>query len=102
MRASVPPVETKHGMEVPSVNCPAFKVWGHDSNGNVYFRGFPNNTIPSKLIDATNSAPLIANIPLPNDGQAFVGTFPAPISWHEELIKIDDQVNPKLRANFRL
>lgn len=102
VRASVPPVETKHGMEVPSVNCPAFKVWGHDSNGNVYFRGFPNNTIPSKLIDATNSAPLIANIPLPNDGQAFVGTFPAPISWHEELIKIDDQVNPKLRANFRL
>jgi hypothetical protein len=102
VRAGVPPVNTKDGMEVPSVNCPAYKSPGHDLNGNVYFLGFPNNTIPSNLIDAVNSGPLVANIPMPNDGHAFVGTFAAPISWHEELIKIDDQIDPKLRANFRL
>ena len=52
-------------------------------------------------MDPANTNPLMANIPLPNDGHAFVGTFAAPISWHEELIKVDDNINSKLRANIR-
>ena len=72
-----------------------------DINGNNFYYGFPNNTIPANLMDPTNSAPLLANVPLPNVGQAFVGTFASPTSWHEELIKVDDQINAKLRANIR-
>jgi hypothetical protein len=86
--------------EVLSINCPAF-TGGQDANGNSYYFGFPNNIIPAQYLDPANSNPLVANIPLPNDGQNFIGTFAAPISWHEELFKIDDQINPKLRASFR-
>jgi len=101
VRAGVVPVSTPNGNEVPSVNCPAYTLLGQDSNGNNYYQGFPNNIIPSNLMDPANTNPLVANIPLPNDGDNFVGTFAAPISWHEELIKVDDQINPKLRASFR-
>ncbi len=88
------------GNEVLSINCPAYGG-GVDINGNNFYYGFPNNTIPANLMDPTNSAPLLANVPLPNVGQAFVGTFASPTSWHEELIKVDDQINAKLRANIR-
>jgi hypothetical protein len=85
---------------VLSINCPAFSG-GVDQNGNNYYYGFPNNTIPANLMDPTNTGPILANVPLPNVGQAFVGTFASPTSWHEELIKVDDQINSKLRANIR-
>jgi len=101
VRAGVVPVATPNGQEVVEPNCPAFSSPGQDSNGDSYYLGFPNNTVPSNLLDPANTNPLVANIPLPNDGHAFVGTFAAPISWHEELIKVDDQINPKLRASFR-
>jgi hypothetical protein len=101
VRAGVVPVSTPIGMEVVSPNCPAFSVSGQDSNGDNYYLGFPNNTIPSNLMDPANTNPLMANVPFPNDGHAFVGTFAAPISWHEELVKVDDNVNSKLRLSFR-
>ena len=101
VRAGIVPVSTPNGQEVVSVNCPAYTLLGQDSNGDNYYQGFPNNAIPSNLMDPANTDPLVANIPLPNDGDNFIGTFAAPISWHEELIKVDDQINPKLRANFR-
>jgi hypothetical protein len=87
--------------ELVEVNCPAYRKAGTDSNGNNIYKGFPKNTIPSNLIDTVNSSALMANIPLPNVGHALFGTFASPISWHEELIKVDDQVNAKLSANFR-
>ena len=101
VRAGVVPVLTNMGMEVVSPNCPAYTNPGQDSNGDNYYLGFPNNTIPSNLLDPANTNPLMANVPFPNDGHAFVGTFAAPISWHEELIKVDDDINSKLRASFR-
>ncbi|HKH98616.1 MAG TPA: carboxypeptidase regulatory-like domain-containing protein [Candidatus Sulfotelmatobacter sp.] len=101
VRAGVVPVSTPSGQEGVSVNCPAYTLLGQDSNGNNYYQGFPDNMIPSNLMDPANTNPLVANIPFPNDGDNFIGTFAAPISWHEELIKIDDQINPKLRASFR-
>jgi hypothetical protein len=88
------------GNEVVSLNCPA-ENGGVDVNGNNYYFGFPNNTIPTNLLDPVNSGPIISNIPLPNVGHAFFGTLASPIFWHEELIKVDDQVNAKLRANVR-
>jgi hypothetical protein len=72
-----------------------------DRAGNNYYLGFPDNTIPASLLDTTNTGPILANVPLPNVGHAFVGTIASPTSWHEELIKVDDQVTPKLRANIR-
>src|SRR5271169_1399012 len=101
VRAGIVPVSTPIGMEVVSPNCPAYTVPGQDSNGDNYYLGFPNNTIPSNLMDPANTDPLMANVPLPNDGHAYVGTFAAPISWHEEMIKVDDNISSKLRANVR-
>jgi Carboxypeptidase regulatory-like domain len=89
------------GNEVVSINCPAYNLGGVDENGNNYYQGFPNNTIPSSLMDPANTGPLLANIPLPNEGHALFGTYASPISWHEELIKVDDNINSKLRANIR-
>ena len=88
--------------EVVNYNCPALNAVGQDANGNNLYTGFPNNQIPANLMDPVNTNPLVANIPLPNNGQNnFFGTFAAPITWHEELIKFDDNVNAKLRANVR-
>lgn len=88
--------------EVVNYNCPALNVVGQDANGNNLYTGFPNNQIPANLMDPVNTNPLVANIPMPNSGQNnFFGTFAAPITWHEELIKVDDNINAKLRANFR-
>jgi Carboxypeptidase regulatory-like domain/TonB-dependent Receptor Plug Domain len=82
--------------DVVNVDCPAYS-----QNPDGSYNGFPNNTIPSSLLDPTNTDPILANVPLPNAGQAFAGTFASPISWHEELIKVDDNINSKLRANVR-
>jgi hypothetical protein len=101
IRGNQTPVQTPYGMEQVSINCPAYSSPGQDSNGDNIYMGFPNNTIPSSLMEPYNTDPLVANIPLPNDGHNFIGTFASPISWHEELIKIDDNVTSKLRANFR-
>jgi hypothetical protein len=101
VRTGVVPVITEKGMEVVSPNCPAYTSPGQDINNANYYLGFPNNTIPSSLMSPANTNPLMANVPFPNDGHTFVGTFPAPISWHEEMIKIDDNVNSKFRANVR-
>ena len=95
---SSPPIPN----ELVNYNCPAYAVAGVDQNGNDLYVGFPNNTLPSNLLDPVNTNPLVANIPMPNVGHAFIGTFAAPISWHEELIKIDDNINSKMRANIRL
>jgi Carboxypeptidase regulatory-like domain len=87
--------------EAVYIDCPADTLSGQDLNGNNLYLGFPNNQIPANLIDQVNALPLIANIPMPNVGHSFFGTFASPVSWHEELIKIDDQVTSKLRANIR-
>jgi Carboxypeptidase regulatory-like domain/TonB-dependent Receptor Plug Domain len=87
--------------ETVSINCPAERHMGMDGNGNTYYLGFPNNTIPSSLLDSANTDPLVANIPLPNEGHSLFGTYASPTSWHEELVKFDDNINSKLQANVR-
>ncbi|MGA9039357.1 MAG: carboxypeptidase regulatory-like domain-containing protein [Terriglobales bacterium] len=90
--------------ETVSINCPAYQQQtspATDPNGNPYYLGFPNNTIPSNLLDPVNTNPLVANIPMPNVGHSLFGTYASPTRWHEELIKFDDNINSKLRANIR-
>ena len=87
--------------ETVSINCPAYSQQGTDANGNPFYLGFPNNTIPANLMDPANTNPLVANIPMPNVGHSLFGTYASPTRWHEELIKFDDNINSKLRANIR-
>ncbi len=88
--------------ETVSINCPAYARAGtSDGNNNPYYLGFPNNTIPTNLLDSVNTDPLVANIPMPNEGHSLFGTYASPTSWHEELIKFDDNINSKLQANIR-
>jgi Carboxypeptidase regulatory-like domain/TonB-dependent Receptor Plug Domain len=69
-----------------------------DSKGNP----FPNNQIP--FIDP-NAQILLPMIPAPNttqDGQAyFSASVGQPTRWREELLRVDHDFNPKLRATFR-
>jgi hypothetical protein len=64
---------------------------------------FPNNQIP--FIDP-NAQILLPMIPAPNtlnSGQAaFAEAVGQPTQWLENLIRIDHDFNPKLRATFRL
>jgi len=63
---------------------------------------FPNNQIP--FIDP-NAKALLAMIPAPNLGSGansvFAAAIPQPTHWHEELIRIDHDINSKVRATFR-
>src|SRR3984957_3456362 len=89
--------------ELVNINCPAEHKHGEDANGNPILVGFPKNIIPSNLLDPVNTNPIVANIPNPNanGGHSLFGTYSAPISWHEELIKVDDDISSKVRANIR-
>jgi hypothetical protein len=88
------------GNQVVSLNCPAYTQPDPNNNPGVYL-GFPNNTLPASDLDPVNTNPMVANIPLPNIGHAYFGTLPSPMRWHEELIKVDDNLSSKLRASVR-
>src|SRR5215472_13421832 len=62
-----------------------------DASGNVLTAAaFPNNTIPSSLLDPNAQALLKAGIfPAPNAGDAFVGATAAPTSVKEEIARVD-------------
>jgi len=57
---------------------------------------FPNNTIPSSLLDPNAQALLKAGIfPAPNNGTAFIGGNNLPTDVREELVRIDHQFSDK-------
>ena len=85
------------GNAVLNVDCPAFQP---DPNIAGAFDGFPSNNIGG-LIDHANTDPLIANVPLPNNGHFLNVNLPSPLRWHEELLKVDDNLTSKIRASFR-
>jgi len=93
VRAGTVPV----GNQKVSIDCPAYRA---DVRRPGVFYGFPNNSIAG-YIDHTNTDPLVANVPLPNQGHKLFLTLPQPTRWHEELFKLDDQISSKLRASFR-
>ena len=59
-------------------------------------QAFPDNTIPSGLLNANAQALLAAGIfPKPNSGHAFVGGNNLPTNVREELVRIDHQFSDK-------
>ena len=82
-------------------DCPAYNP---DSAQDGGLLGFPNNNL-SAYIDQANASAFLNLIPLPNsiynNEPYFRLPAPAPYTSHEELFKIDQQINPKLRASFR-
>jgi hypothetical protein len=63
---------------------------------------FNNNTIPASLLDANAHALLTAGgkyggiFPAPNSGSNFVGGNNLPTTVREEIVRIDENVSPKL------
>jgi hypothetical protein len=82
-------------------DCPAY---ASDSAQDGGFVGFANNNLAA-YIDRTNTAAFLQLIPVANstfDGYPYLREpAPAPYTWHEELFKIDHQINDKLRSSFR-
>ena len=63
---------------------------------------FTGNTVP---VDAANANAILAMIPHANTTNgiypAFAETISPPTTWHEELFKIDHNLNDKTRLTFR-
>ncbi len=83
-------------------DCPAYSS---DANGN--WIPFPRNNIAS-YIDRTNADALLTVIPTPNvssatnsSGYNFELPAPAPTDFHEELIKIDNEITDHLHGSIR-
>jgi len=68
---------------------------------------YPNNQIPAAVLAASApyTAPLLAQIPLPNlgtPGAEFYNASPVgPTNWREELIKVDHNFSDKVRGMVR-
>jgi hypothetical protein len=84
-------------------DCPAYDT-DPETGNNI---PFPNNIL-SAYIDKTNANALLTVIPKPNvnpatnpNGYNFELVAPAPMSMHEELIKIDDEITSKLHGSIR-
>jgi hypothetical protein len=61
---------------------------------------FPGNQVP--IGDPTTVNSLLAMIPSPNSGpNAWFATPSLPTNWREELFRIDQNINDKVRATFR-
>jgi len=95
----VPSVANRQGNFNDQCNIPSPTDCPYDPNtGNP----FPNNQIP--YIDS-NAKILMNMIPPPNYGSGansyFAASIAQPTNWREELIRIDHDFSPKLRATFR-
>jgi len=95
----VPSVANRQGNFSDQCNLPNATDCPYDPNtGN----SFPNNQIPS--IDP-NAKILLNMIPAPNYGSGansyFAAAVPQPTTWREELVRVDHDINDKLRATFR-
>jgi hypothetical protein len=61
---------------------------------------FPNNQVPIAEPTVTNG--LLAMIPNPNSGpNSWFATPSLPTHWREELFRVDQNINDKVRATFR-
>ena len=78
-------------------DCPSA---GPGSVPGVTFLGFPGNQVP---VDSANAVPLLSMIPLPTQAGTRNWNFAPslPLSWREELFRVDHDVNSKVRVTFR-
>lgn len=73
----------------PGPDCPVNPATGQP---------FPGNQVPAD----PNAQALLALIPTPNSGANFFIASPVlPTNWRQELLRIDQNINAKLRATFR-
>ncbi|HEY6768693.1 MAG TPA: carboxypeptidase regulatory-like domain-containing protein [Candidatus Sulfotelmatobacter sp.] len=96
---SVPSLENRTGNFNDVCNVPNPTDCPVDANGNQ----FPNNQLP--FIDPNGQA-LLPMIPAPTIGSGADSLFAASISqpthWREELVRIDHDINSKLRGHLSL
>jgi hypothetical protein len=82
-------------------DCPAYDS---DAAGDGGYIGFPNNNI-SPYVDKANAGALLPYVPKNNTTVGGVPYFQevanAPYTSHQELFKIDYNINEKLHASFR-
>jgi hypothetical protein len=89
------PLQVPTGVAGLGANCPG----GVPPVGVAAGQLFPNNTIPSCMIDANAEALLAAGIfPQPTDGNQFIGGNNVPTNVREEIVRIDHQFSDKLRV----
>jgi Carboxypeptidase regulatory-like domain/TonB-dependent Receptor Plug Domain len=78
-----------------AVNSAAFPDCPVNSSTGLYF---PNNTVPVNV----NAQALLPLLPLPNQGNDYYNSAPAlPTHWREELFRIDENFNDKMRMFVR-
>src|SRR5579859_2860632 len=86
------PAANKVSAGVLAKNCPG----GVLPAGIVQGQPFPNNTIPSCMIDPNSSALLKAGIfPAPTSGNLFFGSANAPTNLKEEIVRVDHNFTSK-------
>lgn len=69
---------------------------GNDSSGNATLQPFPNNTIPTSLLNPNAQLLLGAHIfPAPNVGDEFQGGNNSPTTVREEIGRVDHQFSDK-------
>jgi hypothetical protein len=84
-------------------DCPAYNSDAAQDGG---FIGFPNNNLVPYM-DTNNANLFLKLIPLPTTVDAasglpyYRGPAGAPYTWHEELFRLDEQINAKLHTSFR-
>jgi Carboxypeptidase regulatory-like domain/TonB-dependent Receptor Plug Domain len=95
----VPSLDNRRGNFNDQCNIPSPTDCPFDPNTGLPFR---NNQLPS--IDP-NALALLPMIPAPNFGSGansvFAAAIPQPTHWREELVRIDHDINSKMRATFR-
>jgi hypothetical protein len=80
-------------------DCPGIPVAGQPGQFNPYVTNGVLNQVP---IDTVNSPALAAQIPLPTNGTHTWNLAPTlPTNWREELLRVDHNFSPKVRATFR-
>ena len=86
-------------------DCPTLPGTGSVAGGGTQYPGNivpvdPNGTAILPLIPAPNN-PAGTNACNSTIGACYISTFATPVSWREELFRIDHNINPHLRASFR-
>jgi hypothetical protein len=83
----------------PGPNCPLQPATVNGVANPNAGQPFPNNLVP---IDSINAPALAAEIPLPTAGVNTWNAAPTlPTNWREELLRVDQNIGPKVRATFR-
>jgi hypothetical protein len=86
-------------------DCPGIATGINDSQGSATLNPYVTNSVLNQLPYNPNDpivGPLEALIPAPNIGtNSWFATPTLPTRWRQELFKVDQNINDKVRASFR-